>query len=174
MTLLSINNEVRKLYLNEAISRINQIKWNEVRTKINEENSKLGTEYLRRLAVFFREEAVRPVRPLVANIAKLLGDVEEEVKIADYCSKEVSDFLTKEVYFGKVFEYYIQLARYVDNNQTYSKYLSVYEPLIRIAERGGFFVLKANELDIIDVSYIPLGNWYERFVEKEPIDISNL
>ncbi|WP_419761082.1 hypothetical protein [Brevibacillus brevis] len=165
---------MRKLYLNEVVSRINQIKWNEVRTKENEENSKLGIEYLRRLAIFFREESVRPIHPMIANIAKILGDVEEGIKISDFCSKEASDFLTKEAYFGKVFEYYIQLARYVDINPTYSKYLSVYEPLIRIAERGGFFVLKPHELDIINVSYIPLGNWYERYVIKEPIDISNL
>ncbi|UIO43731.1 hypothetical protein LOY85_06145 [Brevibacillus brevis] len=112
--------------------------------------------------------------PMIANIAKILGDLEEGIKISDFCSKEASDFLFKEVYFGKVFEYYIQLARYVDNNPTYSKHLSVYEPLIRIAERGGFFVLKAHELDIIDVSYIPLDNWYARFVEIEPIDINNL
>jgi len=162
------------LYLNKVTSRINQINWNEVHTKENEEYSKLGIEFLRRLAIFFREESVRPTHPMIANIAKILGDVEKEIKILDFCSKEASDFLTKEVYFGKVFEYYIQLARYADINPIYSKYLSIYEPLIRIAERGGFFVLKPHELDIINVSYIPLGNWYERYVLKEPIDINIL
>jgi len=161
------------MFLNEVVSKINNIKWCEVRSKFNKENSQLGEEYLRRLATFFKEESIKPVRPVIANIARLLGDT-EEIKISDYCSKEATEFLSKEMYFGKIFEYYIQLAKYAKNNPSYSKYLSIYEPLIRIAEKGGFFVLKASELDIMEASHIPLDNWYEKFIEIDPIDINNI
>lgn len=133
-------------------------------------NADLGYEYLRRLAHFFKEESIKPVPPLIANIAKLLGDDEEEIVISDYCNENSTKFLAN-IYIGKVFGYYIQLARYADRHFETSKYLSVNEPLINIVERGGMFVLKPRELDIIKVANYPLGSWYERFVEKEPIDI---
>lgn len=171
MILIIINFEVSKMYLNEAIVRINAIKWDEVGMKCSKTDVIFGDEYLRRLAKFFNEELIRPMPPIIANIAKLLGDVETEIVISNYCNPETIEFLDKRPYTGTIFQYYIQLAKYADKKPNTSKYLSVYEPLIKLIERGGMFVLRARDLDIIKAGYYPLGNWYERFVMMQPIDI---
>ncbi|WP_242951649.1 hypothetical protein [Clostridium felsineum] len=160
--------------MKEAIARINNIKWDIVGTNVSEKESNLGYEFLRRLANFFKDESIKPMKPLVTNIAKLLGDTEEEIVISDYCTSEVIEFLGENLYMKNVMQYYIQLARYADKNLEAIKYLSVYEPLIRIFEEGGMFILKINTLDIVNVAHFPLDRWYERFVEKEHINIDNL
>lgn len=162
------------MYMNEAIKRINNIKWDVVGKNTSEVEADLGYEYLRRLAKFFKEELIVPRKPLATNIAKLLGDVEEEVVISDYCNTEVAEFLGEEIYIKNIIEYYIQLAKYGDKNPDAIKYLSVYDPLIKLLERGGMYVLKINELEIVNAMDFPLRNWYERFVVKEPIDIEEL
>ncbi|WP_242223013.1 hypothetical protein [Bacillus cereus group sp. BfR-BA-01380] len=160
--------------MNEAIVRINNVKWDIVGTNASEAEATLGYEFLRRLAKFFEEESIQPIKPLVANIAKLLGDVEEEVIISDYCNSETVAFSSENIYIKNIIQYYIQLAKYADKNPDVIKYLSVYEPLIRILERGGMFVLKINTLDIVKAAHFPLDRWYEGFVEERPIDIDKL
>lgn len=162
------------MYMNEAIVRINNIKWDVVGTNASEVEANLGYEFLKRLAKFFEEESIQPIKPLVANIAKLLGDSEEEVVISDYCNSETVEFLGENIYIKNIIQYYIQLAKYANKNPDVIKYLSVYEPLISILERGGMFVLKINTLDIVRAAHFPLDRWYERFVEEGPIDIAKL
>jgi len=66
------------------------------------------------------------------------------------------------------------LAKYGHKNPDAIKYLSVYDPLIKLLERGGMYVLRINELEIVNAMSFPLTNWYERFVTKEPINIEEL
>ncbi|NPC93870.1 hypothetical protein HOO54_17010 [Bacillus sp. WMMC1349] len=161
------------MYLNKAVERINNIKWDQARLIVLEENAELGREFLRRLAQFYKVEEIRPLKPMFTNIAKLLGDI-EQVNISDYCSSVATDFLIKfNIYVYKIFGYYIQLVKYADKHPEYIKYLSIYELLIRIFERGGLFVFRINELEILNVISIPLAEWYERFVDRKRIDINN-
>lgn len=162
------------MYLDEAIVKINNVKWDVVGTSVSKEDVKLAREFLRRLAQFFKEQAIKPRPPLFSNIAQLIGDNEEEIVISDYCNEEASKFLSRSIYTGKIFEYYIQLANYADKDPKYAKYINVYEPLIKIIERGGLFDLRHQSLDIQNVGHMPLSGWFEKFVTKEPLDIDNL
>ncbi|AIQ11281.1 hypothetical protein [Paenibacillus durus] len=162
------------MYLTKTVERINNIQWDVVGKSTSRADVDLGYEFLRRLAHFFKEQSLKILPPLLANIAKLLGDNEEEVAISDYCNSEVIQFLGGNIYIKKIVEYYIQLSKYADKYPDASKYLSVYEPLIKIFERGGLYILRPRSLDVIDGGHIPLNNWYENFVDMEPIDISNL
>ncbi|MGG4147290.1 hypothetical protein ABEW34_29660 [Paenibacillus algorifonticola] len=162
------------MYLDEAIVKINSVKWDAIGTNVSKADVKLAQEFLRRLAQFFKEELIKPRPPLFSNIAQLLGDNEEEIVISNYCSEEASKFLGRSIYTGKVFEYYIQLSKYVDEHQKAIKYLNVYEPLIKIIERGGLFDLRHQSLEIQNVGHMPLSGWFEKFVTKEPIDIDTL
>ena len=83
-----------EMYLEQAITRINNIDWDRVGTKSSVEDGNLGKEFLRRLA---------------------------------------------------------------------NAYISVYEPLIEIFECGGSFNLRKNDLDIENVIFIPLNNWFDKF-----------
>ncbi|MCG7376399.1 hypothetical protein MH215_05295 [Paenibacillus sp. ACRSA] len=162
------------MYLNNAVSRINGIKWDMIGAIVSNKDADLGCEFLRRLALFYKNECLSPQPPMFSNIAKLLGDTENEVLISKYCNPTVLEFVANYQYIKKIFEFYIQLSIYVDRNPKYTEYLNVYEPLIRIIERGGFFVLRPQELDIQNVMYIPLNGWYDRFVSTVPYDTSNL
>lgn len=161
------------MYMNELIERINNIKWDVVGKNNSEVEADFGYEYLRRLAKFFKEESIMPIKPVMANIAKLLGDVEEEIVISDYLSPEAVEF-AGEGMSKNILKYYLQLARYADKNPNVDKYLSIYDPLIKLLERGGKYVLSINELEIVNVARYPLRQWYERFVAKEPINIDEL
>lgn len=161
------------MYLDNAIQRINSINWDVVGSNLSNADTHLGYEFLRRLAQFFKDQSIKPVPPLYANIARLLGD-SEEVKISDYCNPKATKFLSENMYVGKIFGYYLQLAKYADKNPDAFNYLSVYEPLIKIIERGGLFILRHLELDIVQVANFPLHGWYERFLVKEEINIDEL
>lgn len=162
------------MYLDEAILRVNNIKWDMVGTNVSKEEVDLGYEFLRRLANFFKDESIKPIRPFAADIARLLGDADTEINISDYCNSEVDNFLGQNMSKKNIIQYYIHLAKYADEHPHAIKYLSVYEPLIRLLEKGGMYVLRLNELEIEKVCCFPLNGWYERFILKEPIDIDEM
>ncbi|MDM5279686.1 hypothetical protein QUF95_19985 [Paenibacillus silvae] len=164
----------RNMYLNDTVCRINEINWGKVGTVVSNEDADLGYEFLRRLALFYKNEGLRPQPPMFTNIAKLLGDTENEFPIAMYCNPEVLEFVDDYQYLKKIFEFYIQLSIFVEKNPEYTVYLNVYEPLIRILEKEGFFVLRPQELEIQNVKYIPLNNWYDTFSTTEPYNNSEL
>lgn len=60
---------------------------------------------------------------------------------------------------------------YADKNPDKYEYLRIYDPLFRILERGGMFVLKINSLDIVNGAHIPLNGWYDNFITMNPIEI---
>lgn len=162
------------MYLERAKLKISNINWDNIGKTSTDEDSKLGYEFLRRLALFFKEEQLKPLPPAFTNIAKLLGDLEDEIEISMYCSSEAVEFLNKNLYIQRIFEYYLQLAKYADKSPVVHKYLNIYELLIKVFERGGSFSIKPLALDIKNVAYFPLNEWYIRFLEKEPIDIKDL
>lgn len=162
------------MLLENAVSKLNNINWGSVGTVISEEDTNLGYEFLRRMAQFYKVEQLKPMPPAFTNVAKLLGDQEEELDISAYCSSEAVAYLNQNSYVKRIIEYYLQLAKYAENKKGISQYLDIYEPLIKLFERGGSFTIKTLSLEIIQVSHFPLNNWYEKFVEKDPIDINNL
>ncbi|AEV68260.1 hypothetical protein [Acetivibrio clariflavus] len=162
------------MYLEKAVERINKIKWHEVGMNFSKAQADVGYEFLRRLAKFFKDESIKPTMPFVSNIASFMGDIDGDISISDYCNKETVEFLEKNSYTKDIIQYYIQLAKYADKEPKAIKYLSVYEPLIRLLEIGGMYVLRYNELEIVHAAYYPLNNWYEKFVDVEPIDIDEL
>ncbi|MFJ2046084.1 hypothetical protein ACIOBL_20990 [Paenibacillus taichungensis] len=162
------------MLLENAVSKLNSINWGSIGTVISEEDTNLGYEFLRRMAQFFKAEQLKAMPPAFTNVAKLLGDQEEELDISAYCSSEAVAYLNQNSYVKRIFEYYLQLAKYTAVIPGISQYLDIYEPLIKLFERGGSFCIKPLSLEISQVSHFPLNNWYEKFVVKDPIDIDNL
>ncbi|MGO4532717.1 hypothetical protein AB4Z30_26840 [Paenibacillus sp. 2TAF8] len=152
----------------KAVARINNIDWSLVGSVASKVEADLACEFLRRLACFFKEEGIRPIKPFVADIAELLGDA-EKVEVSYYCSSEVVEFLGENSYVKNIIQYYLHLAKYAEAQQDAYRHLSVYEPLIQILERKGMFILRVNALDIVNEAHIPLNRWYENFVEMNPL-----
>ena len=159
--------------LQAAITRINAIHWESVGTSSSEIEADLAREFLRRLAIFFRDTSTRPLPPFIANVANILGD-EQAVEISNYCNMEVAENYGSNLYVYKVFEYYLQLAKLADQDHGYVEYLLIYEPLIKIFEREGLVVLKPGELNVVGCAHIPLNDWYDKFIDMEPLDLNNL
>ena len=158
------------MYMNEAIERINNIKWDLVGKNISKSDTNYGSEFLRRLAKFFKDELITPIRPVMTNIAKLLGDESERVVISQYLNKDAMKFIGDDT-FKFIFEYYLQLARYSDENPYAAKYLSVYDPLLKLLEKGGEYTINMNELEIVNGVRLQFRGWYENFKDMEPINI---
>lgn len=159
--------------LQAAVTRINTINWESVGTHSSEIEADLAREYLRRLALFFRDTSNKPLPPFIANVANIFGD-EQEIEISKYCNVEAMGTHGSNVYVYKVFEYYLQLAKLADLDHGYVDYLLIYEPFIKIFEREGLVVLKPGELNVVGRAHIPLNHWYDKFIDMEPLDLNNL
>ena len=161
------------MYMNEAIERINNIRWDLVGKNISKSDAYYGCEFLRRLAKFFKDESIKPIKPLMTNIAKLLGDDGERINLSQYLNKDAMEFIGDRM-FKFIFEHYLQLARYSDENPYAAKYLSVYDPLLKLLEKGGEYTISMYELEVPNVSRFILRGWYEDFKDKKSIDIDKL
>lgn len=161
----SLKREV-KMYFEQAIARINNIDWDRVGTIVSKKDGDLGIEFLERLADFYSETALKPYPPLVSDIAMLMGAHNEE-NFEPYYTEKTKKFLNITLYQNKIIEYYLKLAQLADDVPETGKYIHVYEPLINIFERGGSYKLRARDLEIENVIFIPLYHWYEKFKSKE-------
>ncbi len=157
----------------KAMNRINNINWSNFGKLGNVEDGKLIFEYLRRTAKFYKENFIKPVPPIYLNVADLLG-YNHKIELSELCSKEAVEELEKTVMIKNIVISYLELAEFADINNKVVKYLEIYEPLIRILERGGYFAFKEGGLSVYNAGFFPLSNWYEKFLGKEPIDISNI
>ena len=155
-----------EMYLEQAITRINNIDWDRVGTKSSVEDGNLGKEFLRRLANFYSKTLFKRYPPLASDIARLMGD-NREANFEKYYNDKTKEFLCKTIYQSKVIEYYLKLSQLADDNPEARAYISVYEPLIEIFECGGSFNLRKNDLDIENVIFIPLNNWFDKFKAEQ-------
>ena len=150
------------MYLERAITRINNINWDKVGTKISTKDGDLGERFLQRLANFYYETSIKQYPPLLSDIARLMGD-NSEANFDKYYTDKTKQFLCMTIYQSKIIEYYLKLSQLADDNPEARAYISVYEPLIEIFEHGGSFNLRKNDLDIENVIFIPLNNWFDKF-----------
>lgn len=147
-----------------AINRINNINWENVGKNASEIDVRLGCEFLRRLARFYKKTSNKQYPPLFSNIAKFLGD-DKEIDFTKYYSDNTKEFLSKTIYQRNIFEYYLQIALFAEEHNEARQYLDVYEPLIEICERGGSFKLRKRELEIEQIAYISLTDWYNKYLD---------
>ena len=68
----------------------------------------------------------------------------------------------------------MKLSKFIDGNSDYTEYLEIYDPLIGVLERGGRFQYKDDGIMVQNSGLFPLYGWYEKFLGKEPIDISDI
>lgn len=151
------------MYFKNAIERINKIVTQKLEGTLDEQK-KLGYEYLRRMASFVKEKSLKPINPLCINIATILGDSEEDEYIK-YCSFEIQIAFENKVLPQMIINFYLQLAKFADNNQNMALYLQVYEPMIKLLEQGVDFGFREGGLMVDNVMFFPLGGWYHRFLD---------
>lgn len=159
------------MYFKNAINRINQIEWEKLSITNDADEQNLGHEYLRRLAIFFYNQKIKPINPLVANVAALLGD-ESTINIEDCCDLMVLESLKDKSIPKAIVMFYLQLARYIDQSQKTASLLEIYEPLIRLLEKGFVFGYREGGFMIYNAKLYPLNGWYNIFLEATSIEIN--
>ena len=110
---------------------------------------------------------MKPYPPLFSNLAKILGD-NSDIDFTEYFDEKTGKYINETSYKSKIVEYYLQLSLYDENNLEFAQYLDIYDPMIRLYEKGGSFKLRKNDLEIVGVIFIPLHNWFEKFKNKAP------
>ena len=164
--------EVNKMYFEEAVKRINKIDWElfgkTVYDKENLEILMLGTKYLKNMALFYheiREQYRYPFNPLLISAAEFLG-YKEKIDIKDCCDPIVEDIMKNHYIPKHMIECHLQMAKLVDMEPKYERYLNIYDPMICLMELGFNFGHREGGLMVYEVGFYPLNNWYNRFLKK--------
>jgi len=157
------------MYYEDAVNRINSINWEQLGKAENGNNTYLGYEYLRRIAFFFKEHSIK-WHPLFFNVAEYLGS-KETIRVADCCDADAQEALKEGTMAEYVVSCYLQLAKYAEQKEEAAKFLSIYDPLIRLLEKGFYFGFREGGLLIYNGPFCPLNSWYERFLNAKPMDI---
>lgn len=154
------------MYFENAIERINKINWNQLGNHVCQNEKNLGYEYLRRMAQFFNKQNLKPINPLFTNVASLLGD-NEIMNIMEYCNVDTNEALKDKSVMKAILMFYLQLAKYSDQNESAGIFLQIYEPLIQLMEDGFIFAFREGGFQINNAKFYPLNDWYARFLEGE-------
>ncbi|MCP1225523.1 hypothetical protein [Sebaldella sp. S0638] len=152
-----------------AINRINNVNWNNFMKLGTKEDNLLVYEYLRRLAEFYDEKGITPFGSLYFNAVNPGKECEIDLKLI--LEMEVVENLKYSHMMRNMISCYLELAKYSDEKPEYSKYLEIYDPLIRILERGGDILYRDGGLMVRNGSIFSLSGWYEFFKNAEPKDI---
>lgn len=153
------------MYYNKALDRINRIDWTPLGTRVGKDEQRMGFKYLCRMAGFVEEQSIKPINPLLINIAKILGDV-EEIDYVENCNVQTRTALKNKSTPRYIVNFYLQLAHYADENNDISVYLQIYDPMICLLEQGYSYGFREGGLMIYHADLYPLSGWYERFLKK--------
>ena len=161
------------------MNRINNINWNNFGKLGDRLDSDLVYEYLRRAAKFYKENSVKPVAPfyfdVVWSLGYKFGKELPEMDLSEFFEEKTVRNLSKGgVMVKNIIKGYLKLSEFIDEKNFLIKYLEVYDPLIRILERGGNYQYKEGGIMVQNSGLFPLHGWYEKFLEKEPIDINDM
>ena len=147
-----------------GINRINELNLVEIGKNKSKDISELAIEFLKKLAIFYYDENIKPSPPAVSDIVNKLG-YNIKVDIESHLKKEVLEFLEKDISKKYVIEFYLKLLLLVNKESKFKNYLSVYESLIKILEIGGDFTIELKELKLHGVGVITLNTWYTKYLE---------
>jgi len=149
---------------NQAIKRISLINWGCLGEKQARSHVHLGKEYLRRATIFFQYYPGPCRYPFIIisnSITKSQVSVDELQILKDIDSSYAREIATS----------YLELNALIDEgNQIAIDNKDLFEPAVKLYERGGYFFLRAGYLNVAGASdFLSLANR----VKREPLDISD-
>lgn len=149
---------------NQAIKRISAIDWSCIGNKQARSHVHLSKEYLRRASMFFQYYPGPCRYPFIIisnSITKSQVSV-DELQIL----KEIDNSYVREIVTS-----YIELNALIDEgNQIATDNKDLFEPAIKLYERGGLFFIRGGYLNVVGATdFLSLANR----VKREPLDISD-
>ena len=154
--------------LNKAVERLSSIPFEDLGTGSRESSHVLLREYFRRTNQFLNEMGISIDRYPVFSFAKVIGEsVNDEVYKA--CPK--AD-LIQNPYMKAICYCYLEISELADQGvSSATRYVDLYEPIIKFLERGGSFTIRQGEL-LVGSSAYPLTYWRDLDIPVQ--DISDM
>ncbi|WP_342435559.1 hypothetical protein NSS79_18025 [Paenibacillus sp. FSL L8-0436] len=151
-------------YLNQAIKRISTIDWSILGEQETMSQSYLCREYLRRATKFLRDYSGTCVPPFIM-ISNSITEPQENIEMIEIVN-EINNS-----YHRALVTSYLELCALIDEkNPIAMDNKDLFEPAIKLYERGGFFYRREGYIYINGISIIIEDVAWD---EQEPLDISD-
>lgn len=151
------------MYTEKAIERLNNINWNNIGQNGQEKDMELGIEFIRKMAVFCKENNITPTLPFMTDLSSFLANCTIDDEILNKCNNNVRNIIKNPSLSTSIVNYYLKTSILSDQDSKYVVCMNVYEPIIRLFEKGGDFVYRERGMSFINSGLIPLTNWFENF-----------
>ncbi|QLG37700.1 hypothetical protein HW560_05995 [Paenibacillus sp. E222] len=141
--------------LTKAIERLSFISFEDTENSSLESSHVLIKEYLRRVNQLLNEMDASIDQYPLFSFAKILGKAIDE-KVYRVCSKldTLGNPYVKVVCYG-----YLEVSELADQGVDEAiQYIDLYEPMIKLFERGGSFIIRQGEM-VVGSSTYPLKYW---------------
>lgn len=151
--------------LNMAIERISSINWSEVGKRNSNSHIQLVREYLRRASIFHNNYPGKCLYPflMISNSITSPKTNIEEIQIL---------YEVNNSYHRALVTSYLELNALIDEgNQVAIDNKDLFEPVIKLYERGGIFYRGEGGINVNGSSF-PFTIW-ANLVEIEPVDITD-
>ena len=151
------------MYTKKAIERLNNINWEDVGKNGEEKDIELGIEFIKKMAVFCKKNQIKPMLPFMTNLSSPEGDCVLNQEILDRCNYKVQEIIKKPSFSTSIVIFYLQASILADQNIKYVDCVNVYEPIIKLFEKGGCFVYRERGMSFLNSGLISLNNWFDKF-----------
>ncbi|WP_338543781.1 hypothetical protein [Paenibacillus tundrae] len=151
-------------YLNQAIKRISVIDWSCLGEQESKSQSYLCREYLRRATIFLKNHPGTCVPPFIM-ISNSITEPQENIEMIEVVS-EIDNS-----YHRALITSYLELCALIDEkNPIAMNNKDLFEPVMKLYERGGYFYRREGFIYINGTSIKIADVAWE---EQKPLDISD-
>lgn len=151
-------------YLNQAIKRISLIDWSSLGEKETVSQNYLCREYLRRAAKFLKDYPGTCVPPFIM-ISNSITEPKENMEAIEVINNISNS------YHRALVTSYLELCALIDEkNPIAIDNKDLFEPAIKLYERGGFFYRREGYIYINGSSFIIADATWDK---QDPLDISD-
>lgn len=155
--------EWKGMFTENAIIRLNQIDWDKIGQNGHRDDIELGTEFLKRMAKFCKKNNVKPMLPFLIDIPALLGKNTINSTLLEQCNDSVKKIIKNPSFATSIVNYYLRACILADEQEKYIDCIDIYEPIIVLFEKGGYFFYRERGMSFMNSGLIPLSNWLEKF-----------
>ena len=152
------------MYTEKAIERLNHIDWNHIGENGHAKDMELGIDFIKRMASFCKQQNITPTLPFMTDLASFFGDCEIDHRLLAQCSHDVRKIIENPSFSTAVVSFYLKASILSDKDAQYAVCMEIYDPIIRLFEKGGNFVYAERGMSFVASGLIPLTkNWVEDF-----------
>lgn len=151
------------MYTEKAIERLNNINWKDIEKNGEEKDIELGIEFVTKMAIYCKKNQISYTLPFMTNLASPENTFVINQEILDKCNHEVIEIIKNPSLSTSVVVFYLQVSILADQNVKYAECINVYEPIIKLFEKGGSFVYRERGMSFLNSGLISLNNWFDKF-----------